>query len=170
MYISLNKKGLPRKLSGHNCIHKAPIHRTHTNAALGGDSLESLQNGFWHETLLDHCNTIISHIALESCGFDVGGQMLFAALVDLAQSEYALAHNPNWHGKCPEESAGFSKFCIAQLFMIHSIMHRSISRKCGQHHLGAIDRLFAACSTELAIAAQRVLEQQHNDVQEGIEA
>ena len=170
MFISLNKKGLPRKLSGLNCNHKAPTHRTYTHAALSGDSLESLQKGFWHETLLDHCNTIISHIALESCGFDVGGQMLFAALVDLAQSEDALAYTPNWHGKNPEESAAFSKFCIAQLFMIHSIMHHSIRSVCGQHHLEAIDRMFAACSTQIAIAAQRVLEQQHNDVQEGIEA
>ena len=170
MFISLNKKGLPRKLSGRNCNHKAPYQHTYTNAALNGDSLESLQKGFWHESLLDHCNTIISHIALESCGFDVGGQLLFAALVDLAQSEDALAYTPNWHGKTPQESAAYSKFCIAQLFMIHSIMHHSIRSVCGQHHLDAIDRLFAACSTELAIAAQRVLEQQHNDVQEGIEA
>jgi hypothetical protein len=170
MPITYDSNGLPRKLKGHMCKHKAPMHRTYTEAALGGEGLESLQTGYWAETLIDHTNNIISHIALESCGFNVGGQMLFAALVDIASHEDALAYAPGWYGKNPEEYACFSKFCVAQMYMIHSIMHRVVSSKCGDQNLVAVDRLFAACSTEIAIAAQKVLAEQYQDIQDGIEA
>ena len=56
------------------------------------------------------------------------------------------------------------------MYMIHSIMLRVVSSKCGQQNLVAVERLFAACSTEIAIAAQKVLAEQYQDIQEGLEA